>query len=159
MRASKERVILERTFRASLDDVWELWTTKEGIESWWGPDGFRVEVLSLDLRPGGQLRYTMSAVRQQEIDFMKRAGMPISREHLLTFTEVSPPRRLVYDHAADFIPGVAPYDVEHVVELAPIGDGVRMVLSFEAMHDGQWTEMAKAGWESELGKLARVLEK
>src|SRR5439155_6931575 len=26
-----------RTFQASAKEVWELWTTKEGLESWWGP--------------------------------------------------------------------------------------------------------------------------
>ena len=38
------RLTLERTYRAPLEKVWELWTTKAGIESWWGPDGFTVEV-------------------------------------------------------------------------------------------------------------------
>ena len=26
-------------FKATLEEVWELWTTKDGIESWWGPEG------------------------------------------------------------------------------------------------------------------------
>ena len=34
MRASR-RISLERTYKASIDDVWDLWTTKEGLESWW----------------------------------------------------------------------------------------------------------------------------
>jgi hypothetical protein len=32
-----------------------------------------------------------------------------------------------------------------------------MVLSFEAMHDAFWTQMAKAGWESEFDKLGKAL--
>ena len=31
------KIRIERTYNASIEDVWELWTTKEGIESWWGP--------------------------------------------------------------------------------------------------------------------------
>ena len=46
---------LERTYRATIDEVWDMWTTKEGIESWWGPDGFAVKVRKLDLRAGGEL--------------------------------------------------------------------------------------------------------
>ena len=34
---TKKRIVLERTFDATIDDVWELWTTKEGFESWWAP--------------------------------------------------------------------------------------------------------------------------
>jgi hypothetical protein len=31
---------LERTYRVPIEDLWELWTTKAGFESWWGPEGF-----------------------------------------------------------------------------------------------------------------------
>ena len=46
---------LERRYEAAVEDLWFLWTTKEGFESWWGPEGFRVEVHKLDLRVGGDL--------------------------------------------------------------------------------------------------------
>src|SRR5262245_47945643 len=42
--STRGHVTLERTFDAPIEDVWDLWTTKDGIESWWGPEGFRVEV-------------------------------------------------------------------------------------------------------------------
>jgi hypothetical protein len=35
-------------------------------------------------------------------------------------------------------------------------DGVRMVLTFDAMHDATWTERATMGWETELEKLRAV---
>jgi hypothetical protein len=44
-----------------------------------------------------------------------------------------------------------------VVELSEVDDGVRMVLTFDRMHDERWTELAKLGHESELERLARVL--
>ena len=37
-------------------------------------------------------------------------------------------------------------------------EGVGLVLTFDAMHDEEWTQRATVGWESELGKLAKVLE-
>jgi hypothetical protein len=69
-----------------------------------------------------------------------------------------PRRRLAYVHLADFIPGVEPYDVATVVEFEETSDGVRMVLTFDAMHSDEWTKRAVMGWESELGKLAAVVE-
>jgi uncharacterized protein YndB with AHSA1/START domain len=138
--------------------VWELWTTKEGIESWWGPDGFAVKVQQIDLRPGGELVYAMTATGADQIDYMKKAGMPVTTVSRLTYTEVVPPRRLAYSHLADFIPGVKAYEVPTTVELEETPAGVRMVLSFEAMHDEHWTNLAVMGWENELGKLAKVLE-
>ena len=156
---TKRRIRLERTYTASLQDVWDMWTTKEGIESWWGPDGFSVKVRKLDLRPGGECQYGMTATAGPQIEFMKKHGMPLTTEARLTYTEVSPPERLAYMHLADFIPGVEPYTVAHLIELTPLGDSVRMVLTFDAMHDDEWTNRAKTGWEMEIGKLAKALAK
>jgi uncharacterized protein YndB with AHSA1/START domain len=153
----KRRVTLERIFRASLEDVWDLWTTKDGIESWWGPEGFQVTVRKLDLRVGGELHYAMTAVGAGQVEFMKKAGMPITTEARLTYTEVVAPVRLGYLHVADFIPGVDPYDVATLVELNATGDSVRMQLTFDAMHSDEWTQRAVMGWESELAKLEDAL--
>ncbi len=158
----RPKLTLERTFHASIDEVWELWTTKDGIESWWGPEGFSVAVSDLDLRPGGDLVYAMSATGPEQMEYMTRAGMPLITEHRLTFTEVDPPRKLAYRDMADFIPGVEPYQVETVIELSELSevdDGVRMVLTFDAMHDDRWTQLAVMGRESELQRLADVLAK
>lgn len=156
---SRRQVTLERALEGSIEEVWDLWTTKEGIESWWGPDGFAVKVQKLDLRPGGELVYATIAIASDQIEFMKNAGMPLTIETRVTYTEVVPPRRLAYTTRADFIPGVEPYDAATVVELHPSTDGVRLVLTQEAMHDEHWTQMAVMGWQSELDKLARVLKK
>lgn len=92
--APRTRITLERVYRADVQDVWDLWTTKEGIESWWGPGGFEVTVRQIDLRPGGELLYAMTAVDPPQVAFMKRAGMPLTQELRITFTEVVPRRRL-----------------------------------------------------------------
>jgi len=154
---TKKRIAIERLYQAPIEDVWDLWTTKDGIESWWGPDGFSVTVRHLDLRPGGELRYGMTATEPDKIAFMERAGMPTTTECVATYKEVSPHVRLAYLHRADFIPGVAPYDVEHVVELSATAAGVRMVLTLEAMHDAEWTQRAVTGWKNELDGLAASL--
>jgi uncharacterized protein YndB with AHSA1/START domain len=150
-------ITMERTFDATLIEVWALWTTKEGIESWWGPDGFRVEVHAIDLRPGGLLLYAMIADAPETVEFMKREGMPISHEARITYRDIVPLRRLAYTHLADFIPGVAAYDVETVVSFEQVGATVRMTLRFDRMHDQAWTQRAAAGWKMELDKLARRL--
>ena len=153
----RPRLTLERTFRAPIREVWELWTTREGIEAWWGPDGFSVAVREIDIRPGGNLRYTMTATGAEQVDYMVKAGMPITTQNSKRYVEVEPPRRLVFKERADFIPGVEPYEVETVVELTDLGDSTRMVLNFEAMHDERWTQLATAGREMELAKLERLL--
>jgi len=152
-----KRITLERVYQADLQDVWDLWTTKDGIESWWGPGGFTVTVHTIDLRPGGELLYAMTAIDPPQVAFMKKAGMPITQECRITFTEVVPLQRLAYIHLADFIPGVEPYDVATVVELQAVPVGVRMTLSLDPMHSDEWTQRAVMGWTSELEKLGALI--
>jgi uncharacterized protein YndB with AHSA1/START domain len=155
--SARRKVTFERTFEASAVEVWDLWTTEEGIESWWGPDGFAVKVRQLDLRPGGELVYEMTAIGSDQIEFLKNAGMPSTQVARITYNDVVPPRRLAFTQLADFIPGVEPYEVAMLVEIQQVTEGVRLVLTVDAMHDEYWTKMAVMGWENELGKLAKVL--
>ena len=156
---SRRMITIERTFNAAIEDVWALWTTADGIESWWGPEGFRVKVRTLELRPGGALHYDMIAIGPDQIAFMKKAGMPLSQLTRATYKEVKPHARLAFDCLVDFVPGVEPYETATVVELAARGADTHLVLTIEAMHDERWTQMAVMGWESELGKLAQTLAK
>jgi uncharacterized protein YndB with AHSA1/START domain len=158
MGAQRRTITLERTYQAPIEDVWELWTTRDGIESWWGPDGFRVEVRKLDLRPGGEMHYAMIATGADQIEFMKKAGMPLTGEHRITFNEIVPHRRLAYSNLVDFIPGTEAYEASTLVELHATPQGIRMALTIEAMHDERWTQMAVAGWEMELNKLGKALQ-
>ena len=154
---ARARFSITRTYAASMEEAWELWTTKPGIESWWGPEGFDVTVTSLDLRPGGELIYRMTATAPEQVAFMKRAGMPLATDCKITFTEVAPPERLAHKTLTDFVPGIAPYEVVTVVELKEVAGGVKLTVSFDAMHDDVWTERARAGHESQLRKLDKLL--
>ena len=149
---------IERSYAAAtIEEAWALWTTKAGIESWWGPEGFDVTVTALDLKRGGELVYLMTATAPEMVEFMERAGMPISTECRARYTAVSPPVRLAYQTLADFIPDMEPYEVATVVDLQATPDGVKIIITFDAMHDDIWTERARTGQESQMRKLDRLL--
>ncbi|MBA3666643.1 MAG: SRPBCC domain-containing protein [Sphingomonas sp.] len=148
---------IERILKAPVDQVWDLWTTKQGIEAWWGPQGFRVTVTSMDLKAGGALRYTMTADTDETRAFMLQSGMPLETETRLVFTLVNPPHQLEYTDIVDFVPGVATYELQTQVQLIEVAQGTRLILSFHRMHDQIWTERKRAGWESELNKLSALL--
>lgn len=154
---ARAQFTLERTYAAPGERVWSLWTTRQGIESWWGPEGFAVKVTSLDLRPGGELRYRMTAVAPAQVAFMQQAGMPLTTEARIIYTEVTPGERLAYKTVADFVPGVEPYEVATVVEFRASAAGVKLVITVDAMHDEVWTARSRAGNESQLGKLDTLL--
>ena len=154
----KKRISLQRSFRAALDLVWEMWTSKEGIESWWGPPGFEVSVNRIELHVGGALEYVMTAVGADQVAFMKQHNQPLSMTLKARYTLVNPKNAASWMNLADFIPGVEPYEVETRLALTVLDrDNTRVDLDFDAMHDDFYTQMAKQGWEAELGKLDEAI--
>ena len=152
-RSKSRRIMLERTFDADVTDLWELWTTKDGFESWWGPEGFRTEVRKLELGVGGETVYAMTAIEADQIEFLRKAGMPLVSEDRLVLTEIVEGKRLAYTHLIDFIPGVKPYRAAMEVEFSAVAGGARMVVTMDLMHDEQMTRLAVMGMESQLGRL------
>ncbi len=151
--SDKKNVVLERTYKARVKELWELWTTKDGFESWWGPQGFRVEVKALEAKLGGLLHYDMIADAPEVVEQMKKMGQPLSHATRGTFSEFKPHQRLALTHIIDFLPGVKPYDSTMVMELFPSGSSVRMVVTLTPMHDAQFTQMQVEGFTSQLTKL------
>jgi uncharacterized protein YndB with AHSA1/START domain len=154
----QEQHRIERTYPTTAEDVWELWTTREGIESWWAPDGFTVAVEELDLEPGGELVYTMTATGPEQIEFMRDAGMPLATRSQKRFTEITPTTRLAYTSLVDFVPEVQQYEFLTVVAIEPSEVGVTVTMTVDPMHDPVWTERLLAGRANELDNLARVVE-
>lgn len=157
MNTNIEMTRLERTVATSPADVWQLWTTADGIGQWWAPDGFRTDVDVLDLRPGGELVYTMTAIAPEQVAFMEQHGMPLSTTSRKTFTEVDEPTRLAYTSLIDFVPDHAPYEHLTVVELTPTDEGTIVRMDVEPLHDEVWTERLLGGRANELDKLASLV--
>ncbi len=58
---SKENktIHITREFDASLELVWQAWTTPELLDQWWGPQPWRAETKKMDFRIGGFWLYAM----------------------------------------------------------------------------------------------------
>ena len=151
-------VRFERRYEnAEVRDLWELWTTKEGFESWWGPEGFRVQVHKLDLRAGGELVYDMIASAPEQIEFMKKANMPLSHRTRGRFGDIAPLRHLELLHIIDFIPGLKPYEHRMRVEFCSEQGAARMVITVEPHSTPEWSQRAAMGMESQLTKVHGIL--
>lgn len=153
--SGKKKTVVERTYRASVEEVWDLWTTKDGFESWWGPEGFRVEVRTLEARVGGRLHYDMVADTPEMVAAMKGMGQAVSHETRGTFVELRPRTRLAITHVIDFIPGVPSYESTMTVDLHVAGPRVRMVVTLDPMHPDEMSGMQLEGFTSQLKKLER----
>src|SRR3569623_1213242 len=154
---ARDTIVLERTYRATVQELWELWTTSAGFESWWAPEGCRTRVRTLEAREGGELSYDMIADSPDVFAAMRGMGLPVSHLERARVAEFRPLERLVRRLLIDFVPGVAPYESTLIVDFFPSGERVRMVVSLLPMHDEAFTIKAGQGLASQLRNLDAVL--
>lgn len=153
--AGQPAVVLDRTFDATPEQVWRMWTEPKRFATWYGPDGAAVPSAEIDARPGGRRHVCM---RFETPD--GAMDMWFTGEH----TEVEAPRRLAYTESmADAdgnvlsnleagLPEDHPTVTEVIVELDDLGDGRTHVrLTHVGVPEGSPGE---AGWSMALAKLA-----
>ena len=156
---SPDAARLERVYAAPAELVWALMTTAAGLEEWWAPDGFESRVNELELRPGGQVRYTMTATAPEQVAFMRNTGNQLSTEVRKTFTEVAPPTRLAYLSLIDFVPDHEPYEHLTTIDIEPAGDRTNLVMTLDSLHDETWTRHHRAHRGSELDNLEAAIRR
>jgi uncharacterized protein YndB with AHSA1/START domain len=146
-------MVIERSYRTRVQELWRLWTTKEGFESWWGSEDSRVEVHTIEAREGGALHYDMIAVTPADIATRRQMGLPPSSSVRARFAEYKPYQRLILTHVIDFVPGVKPYEQAIAVDFFPAGDTVRMVTTIEPLHDEEFTQTSIRVFTGQLERL------
>ncbi|MBN9236990.1 hypothetical protein QV13_14705 [Mesorhizobium hungaricum] len=143
----------ERIYDASIEDVWALWTTKEGLEEWFAPEGMRFEVTALQLRVGGAFDYVMTAVGAEQVAYLASLDLPRTARVSGRIVEMVRHRRLLIRFDMDFVPGVEPYPYDMVAEMNLEAGRVRMVLTADRHPDPEMTSGASLGLTSQLQRF------
>ena len=129
----QDAVVIERSFDATVDLIWQMWTVPEHFQAWYGPDGASIPVATMDVRVGGRRLVCMQ---------IPTPDGPMRMWFTGEYREVVPNERLVYtESVADENGNVAspsslgmseghPTTTEVRVELQDIGAGrTRMVMT------------------------------
>ena len=146
-------VSFERVYDASIEDVWALWTTKEGIEEWFAPEGMRFEVSILEPWVGGAFDHVMTAVGTEQVAYLTNLDLPLSSWVSGRFVEIVRHQRLQIRFDIDFVPGVEPYPYDMLVELHAEAGRVRMALTADRHPDPEMTRGAILGLTSQLQRF------
>lgn len=77
---------IARRYRAAAARVWTAWTDPDAIARWWGPYGWTATVERMDVRPGGQWRFSIAP----------DDGSAAPVHGVVTYREVLPRERLGY---------------------------------------------------------------
>jgi uncharacterized protein YndB with AHSA1/START domain len=79
-------VRIERTFQATVKDVFDAWTNEEVIRRWFRPaDGWQEPSAEVDLRVGGKVRVVMRTPQGEPVEAGGEYTL-IERPHRLAFT-------------------------------------------------------------------------
>jgi uncharacterized protein YndB with AHSA1/START domain len=148
----EDAVVIERTFDAAIDLIWQMWTQPEHFKTWYGPKGFTVPVAEMDMRVGGKRLICMAS--------------PDGSMKMWTtgeYTEIVPNQRLVYTESpadengnvvspsAMGMPEGYPATTEVTVLLEDLGGRTKMVMT----HAGVPADSgAGGGWNQAFDKLA-----
>ena len=151
-------VVIERSFDASVDLIWQMWTDPEHFEAWYGPDGASISVAKMDVRIGGTRLVCMEIQSPNGAMQMWFTG---------EYREVVENVRLVYTESISDANGnvLSPSDVgmgeghptitEVRVELQDVGGRTKMVLTHAGIAGDS---PGAAGWAMALDKLAARVE-
>ncbi|WP_420345199.1 SRPBCC family protein [Pelagibius sp.] len=139
-------VVLRYRFNASVEELFAAWTDPEMLAEWWGPEGFRSEVLVMELHPGGRFEIEMTA---EDGEASRITGV---------YREISPPTRLVFeitehctkDLPPEVEPQIAPTPV--TVEFISHGDQSEIVLTQDGLNPS-YSELVSWGWGGAIDKL------
>ncbi|HET8708046.1 MAG TPA: SRPBCC domain-containing protein [Pseudomonadales bacterium] len=79
-------IVLQRDIPFSRELIWKAITDPNHMKNWWGPDGFTIEKLSMDLRVGGC--WTFDMVGPDGVRYPNHS----------VFKEITPHAKLIFDH-------------------------------------------------------------
>lgn len=151
---STDSVVIERTFDAPVEVIWQMWTVPEHFQSWYGPTGASITVAKMDVRVGGARLVGMQ---------MQTPDGPMTMWFAGEYLEVVEHERLVYteavadEHGAPIATGAgpdAPGVTEVRVELGAVEGGTRMVMTHVGIPAGSPGE---AGWTMAFDKLSAAV--
>lgn len=82
-----EWVRIERTFEASIQTVWRMWTDPDLFKEWYGPNGMSVPTAEMNVIVGGKRKICMQ---------MSMPDREMKMWFVGEYVEVNEPTRLVY---------------------------------------------------------------
>lgn len=147
---------VSRTFDASVEAVWALWTDPELIKSWWGPDRFTCPFVRLDLREGGISLVSMKAAAEmggQEFFTAWRYVRIVPHERIEFIQNLCGPAGDRIDPVAVGMPPDFPTDIRTIVTFADAGGGRTHMLVTEYAQFGSISHFAQLGLEQSIRKM------
>ena len=84
--SGKEKFVINRTFDAPIELMFEMWTDPKHFSGWLPPTGFKMEFIRADIKPGGSTFYLMTGGNNIKM-YGRAKYMKIERPDCLEYTQ------------------------------------------------------------------------
>ncbi len=151
-------VVIERTFDAPAELIWQMWTDPEHFAGWYGPTGASIPVAQMDVRVGGTRLVGMVMETPNGTMRMWFTGeyREVVENRRLVYTEsMSDEHGNVLSPAEIGMPEGYPTTTAVIVELEDIDGRTKMVMTHVGIPAGSPGAM---GWTMAFDKLAVYLD-
>ena len=81
-----EKFVINRSFDAPIDLMYDLWTQPEHLSQWLAPTGFTMQFLSVDIRPGGRSFWMMTDNATVKM-YGRAEYLELVRPHRIVYTQ------------------------------------------------------------------------
>ena len=79
--------VINQSFQAPIDVMYEMWTDPEHFSKWLPPTGFTMDYLQTEIKPGGTSFYSMSGANNVKM-YGKIKYLEISKPHRIVYTQI-----------------------------------------------------------------------
>jgi uncharacterized protein YndB with AHSA1/START domain len=157
-KASPDAVVIERTFDAPVDRIWQMWTEPEHFKAWYGPEGATIPVAKMDVRVGGTRLVCMEAQTpsgQMQMWFTGEYREVVTNKRLVFTESMADEAGNLLSPSEVGMPEGHPTTTEVTVVLEDVAGRTRMVMT----HAGISADSPGAvGWTMAFDKLAAYAE-
>ena len=149
-------VRMERTFNASVADVWRVWNDPDSIKRWWGPKGYTALVVRNDVREGGSYLWAMKSGQGRMFWSTGTYKEVVPNKKIMSTLSFSNEDGKTIPGSQVSVPGQWPNEITVIVEFSE-SEGKARVIVAEVGIPLIAYPLSKIGWAQQFDKIELLL--
>ena len=153
---SHTTVSTQRTFNASVADVWKVWSDAESIKKWWGPKGYTALVVRNDVREGGSYLWAMKSEQGRMFWNTGTYEEVVANKKIVSTMSFSDENGKIIPGSQVSVPGHWPNEITVIVEFSESEGKARITVTEVGIPLIAYP-LLKIGWAQQFDKIQLLL--
>ena len=149
-------VSVERTFNASVSDVWRVWNDADSIKEWWGPRGYTALVVRNDVREGGSYLWAMKSEQGKMFWSTGTYKEVVANKKIVSTMSFSDENGKAIPGSQVSVPGKWPNEITVIAEFTEVEGKARVTVREVGIPIIVYP-LSKIGWAQQFDKIQSLL--